>query len=73
MEEVRVASSTIIVSFSKLFNTVVDTTRNVTKLAFDSDYQPSKGDVSKFTSLIMLQNALIIKNINNIIVDDLGE
>jgi len=70
----ELASSTInSIPSVNLFNTVVDTTRNVTKLAFDSDYQPSKGDVSKFTSLIMLQNALIIKNINNIIVDDLGE
>jgi len=56
-----------------LINTVMDTTRTATKLAFDSDYQPSKSDVSKFTSLIVLQNALLIKNINNMIVDDLGE
>jgi hypothetical protein len=56
-----------------LMNTVMDTTRTATKLAFDSDYQPSKSDVSKFTSLIVLQNALLIKNINNMIVDDLGE
>jgi hypothetical protein len=56
-----------------LFNTVVDTTRNVKNLVFDSEYQPSKRDISKFTSLIALQNALIIKNINNMIVDDLGE
>ena len=51
----------------------MDTTRTATKLAFDSDYQVSKSDVSKFTSLIVLQNALLIKNINNMIVDDLGE
>jgi len=56
-----------------LFNNLLDTTRNATKLVFDSDYQPSKRDISKFTSLIALQNALIIKNINNMIVDDLGE
>jgi hypothetical protein len=56
-----------------LMNTVFDTTRTATKLAFDSDFQPSKSDVSKFTSLIVLQNALLIKNINNMIVDDLGE
>lgn len=56
-----------------LFNTISDTTRNATKLVFDSDYQPSKRDISKFTSLLALQNALIIKNINNMIVDDLGE
>ena len=56
-----------------LINTIMDTTRTATKLAFDSDYQASKSDVSKFTSLIVLQNALIIKNINNMIVDDLGE
>jgi len=56
-----------------LINTIMDTTRTATKLAFDSDYQVSKSDVSKFTSLIVLQNALLIKNINNMIVDDLGE
>jgi len=56
-----------------LMNTALDTTRNLTKLAFDGDYQPSKRDVQKFTSLIVLQNALLIKNINNMIVDDLGE
>ena len=70
----ELASSTInSIPSVNLFNSVVDTTRNVTKLAFDSDYQPSKSDVSKFTSLIALQNALLIKNINNMIVDDLGE
>lgn len=56
-----------------LFNTLVDTTRNAKNLVFDSEYQPSKRDIAKFTSLIALQNALIIKNINNMIVDDLGE
>lgn len=56
-----------------LFNTTLDTTRSLTKMATDSNYQPSKSDISKFTSLIPLQNALIIKNINNMIVDDLGE
>jgi len=56
-----------------LMNTALDTSRNLTKLAFDGDYQPSKRDVQKFTSLIVLQNALLIKNINNMIVDDLGE
>ena len=70
----ELASSTInSIPSVNLFNNVVDTTRNLTKFAFDSDYQPSKSDVSKFTSLIALQNALLIKNINNMIVDDLGE
>jgi hypothetical protein len=45
----------------------------LTKLAFDPTYQASKRDVQQGLSLIALQNALIIKNINNIIVDELGE
>jgi hypothetical protein len=70
----ELASSTVnSIPSINLFNTVVDTTRNVKNLVFDSEYQPSKRDIAKFTSLIALQNALIIKNINNMIVDDLGE
>lgn len=56
-----------------LLNTVIDSSRNLTKLVTDGEYQPSKRDVQKFTSLIVLQNALLVKNINNMIVDDLGE
>ena len=56
-----------------LVNTAFDTTQTATKILFDSDYQASKRDVQKFLSLIALQNALIIKNINNMIVDELGE
>lgn len=56
-----------------LLNTTLDSTRTLTKLAFDGSYQASKSDISKLTSLIVLQNALLIKNINNMIVDDLGE
>ena len=56
-----------------LISSTFDTTRNLTKLAFDPTYQASKRDVQKGLSLIALQNALIIKNINNIIVDELGE
>jgi hypothetical protein len=55
-----------------LFNTTRDTIRTGVKLGF-TDYQASKRDVQKFLSLIALQNALIIKNVNNIIVDELGE
>ena len=55
-----------------LFNTTRDTIRTGVKLAF-TDYQASKRDVQQFLSLIALQNALIIKNVNNIIVDELGE
>ena len=55
-----------------LLNTTLDTTRTAVKLAF-TDYEASKRDVQKFLSLIALQNALIIKNVNNIIVDELGE
>nr|BAR32204.1 putative internal virion protein [uncultured Mediterranean phage uvMED] len=56
-----------------LLNTVLDTTQTATKLVFNEDYQASKRDVQKFLSLIILQNALIVKNINNMIVDELGE
>ena len=42
-------------------------------MAFDPTYQPSKRDVQNGLSLIALQNALIIKNVNNMIVDELGE
>ena len=56
-----------------LISSTFDTTRNLTKLAFDPTYQASKRDVQRGLSLIALQNALIIKNINNIIVDELGE
>ena len=50
-----------------LISSTFDTTRNLTKLA-DPTYQASKRDVQQGLSLIALQNALIIKNINNIIV-----
>jgi len=56
-----------------LIQSTFDTTRNLSKFAFDPTYQASKRDVQQGLSLIALQNALIIKNINNIIVDELGE
>jgi len=56
-----------------LIQSTLDTTRALKKIAFDPTYQASKRDVQKGLSLIALQNALIIKNINNIIVDELGE
>ena len=56
-----------------LVSSTFDTTRNLTKMAFDPTYQPSKRDVQNGLSLIALQNALIIKNVNNMIVDELGE
>jgi len=56
-----------------LISSTFDTTRNLTKMAFDPTYQPSKRDVQNGLSLIALQNALIIKNVNNMIVDELGE
>jgi hypothetical protein len=56
-----------------LVDTALDTTQTATKILFDGDYQASKRDVQKFLSLIALQNALIVKNINNMIVDELGE
>ena len=56
-----------------LVQSTIDTTRNLTKLAFDPTYQASKRDIQQGLSLIALQNALIIKNINNIIVDELSE
>jgi hypothetical protein len=56
-----------------LVSSTFDTTRNLTKIAFDPTYQPSKRDIQNGLSLIALQNALIIKNVNNMIVDELGE
>jgi len=56
-----------------LIGSTFDTTRNLTKMAFDPTYQPSKRDIQNGLSLIALQNALIIKNVNNMIVDELGE
>ncbi len=56
-----------------LVSSTFDTTRNLTKMAFDPTYQPSKRDIQNGLSLIALQNALIIKNVNNMIVDELGE
>ena len=56
-----------------LIQSTLDTTRALKKIAFDPTYQASKRDIQQGLSLIALQNALIIKNINNIIVDELGE
>ena len=42
-------------------------------MAYDPTFEPSKRDVSKATSLIMLQNLLLVKNINNMIVDQYGK
>ena len=56
-----------------LISSTFNTTKALTKLALDPTYTASKRDVQQGLSLIALQNALIIKNINNIIVDELGE
>jgi hypothetical protein len=56
-----------------LVSSTFNTTKALTKLALDPTYTASKRDVQQGLSLIALQNALIIKNINNIIVDELGE
>ena len=56
-----------------LVSSTFNTTKALTKLALDPSYTASKRDVQQGLSLIALQNALIIKNINNIIVDELGE
>jgi len=56
-----------------LVGATFDTTKALTKIALDPTYTASKRDVQQGLSLIALQNALIIKNINNIIVDELGE
>ena len=56
-----------------LVGATLDTTKALTKIALDPTYTASKRDVQQALSLIALQNALIIKNINNIIVDELGE
>ena len=56
-----------------LISSTFNTTKALTKIALDPTYTASKRDVQQALSLIALQNALIIKNINNIIVDELGE
>jgi hypothetical protein len=56
-----------------LISSTFNTTKALTKLALDPTYTASKRDVQQGLSLIALQNALIIKNVNNIIVDELGE
>ena len=56
-----------------LISSTFNTTKALTKIALDPTYTASKRDVQQGLSLIALQNALIIKNINNIIVDELGE
>mgnify|MGYP003109691669 FL=1 len=56
-----------------LVNSIYNTFRTGTKMAYDPTFEPSKRDVSKATSLIMLQNLLLVKNINNMIVDQYGK
>jgi hypothetical protein len=42
-------------------------------MAYDPAFEPSKRDISKALSLIMLQNLLVVKNINNMIVEQYGK
>ena len=52
-----------------LIDNTYSTIKMGAKLAFDPEYTPSQRDVKKTASLFALQNALVIKNINNMIVD----
>jgi hypothetical protein len=52
-----------------LIDNTYSTIKMGAKLAFDPEYTPTQRDVKKTASLFALQNALVIKNINNMIVD----
>ena len=56
-----------------LINNVISSFRTGAKMAYDPAFEPSKRDISKALSLIMLQNLLVVKNINNMIVEQYGK
>ena len=56
-----------------LLNNIVSSFRTGARMAYDPGFEPSKRDVSKALSLIMLQNLLVVKNINNMIVEQYGK
>ena len=42
-------------------------------MAYDPTFEPSKRDISKALSIVAFQNLLIVKNINNMIVEQYGK
>lgn len=56
-----------------LIDNLFSGTRMMTKMVTDPDYQPSQSQLKKVLSIIALHNALGIKNVNNMIVDNFAK
>ena len=56
-----------------LVNNVINSFRTGARMAYDPAFEPSKRDISKGLSIVAFQNLLIIKNINNMIVEQYGK
>jgi len=48
---------------------IIRSTRMLTKVMTDPNYKPSESELKKSLSILALHNALVIKNVNNMIVD----
>jgi len=48
---------------------IIRSTRLLTKVMTDPNYKPSESELKKSLSIIALHNALVIKNMNNMVID----
>ena len=48
---------------------IINSTRMLTKVMTDPNYRPSESELKKSLSILALHNALVIKNMNNMVID----
>ena len=48
---------------------IINSTRMLTKVMTDPNYRPSESELKKSLSLLALHNAIVIKNMNNMVID----
>ena len=48
---------------------IINSTRMLTKVMTDPNYRPSESELKKSLSILALHNGIVIKNINNMVVD----
>ena len=52
---------------------IIRSTRMLTKVMTDPNYKPSESELKKSLSILALHNGIVIKNINNMVVDKLAK
>ncbi len=48
---------------------IINSTRMLTKVMTDPNYRPSESELKKSLSILALHNALVVKNMNNMVID----